>query len=76
MRIGEFKLSKSATAALRAAMVDQLLRQVPPRARGAPAKMTLNDRDLALMGLPSKRVITSHRYRVPTAVYPGGKMVR
>ena len=37
--------------------------------------MTLNDRDLALMGLPSKRVLLSHRYSVPTALYPGGKMV-
>src|SRR3954469_833405 len=29
-----------------------------------------------MMGLPSKRVLTSHRYPVPTAVYPNGKMVR
>jgi hypothetical protein len=28
------------------------------------------------MGLPSRRVLLSHRYRVPTAVYPNGKLKR
>jgi hypothetical protein len=37
-------------------------------------KFNLTDRDLKLMGLPSKRVLTSHRYKTPTAVLPGGKL--
>jgi hypothetical protein len=74
VRIGEYKLSKSATATLRADMVDQILAKYRP-GTWAPMKMTLGDRELRLMGLPSKRVLTSHRYRVPTAVYPGGRLV-
>ena len=42
----------------------------------APMRFELGNRELALMGLPSKRVLLSHRYRVPTAVYPSGRMVR
>jgi hypothetical protein len=42
----------------------------------APLRFNLHNRDLRLMGLPSKRVLLSHRYRVPTAVYPNGKLVR
>jgi hypothetical protein len=74
VRIGEFKLSAARMAALRADWVDRILARYPA-GTWAPAKMTLDNRDLALMGLPSKRVLTSHRYRVPTAIYPGGKMV-
>jgi hypothetical protein len=28
------------------------------------------------MGLPSKKVLLAHRYKTPTAFYPGGRMVR
>jgi hypothetical protein len=39
-------------------------------------RVDLTDRDLALMGLPPKRVLVKHRYSVPTAVYPDGRMKR
>src|SRR3954452_1705459 len=39
-------------------------------------KFNLDDRDLALMRLPPKRVLLAHRYPVPTAFYPNGRMVR
>ena len=74
VRIGEFKLSDSRAAALRNDWANRILARYPAGS-WAPAKMTLNDRDLALMGLPSKRVLLSHRYSVPTAFYPGGKVV-
>ena len=74
VRIGEFKLSDSRAAALRNDWANRILARYPAGS-WAPAKMTLNDRDLALMGLPSKRVLLSHRYSVPTALYPSGKMV-
>jgi len=74
VRIGELKVSQSRLAALRADWVDRLLARYPVGS-WAPAKMTLDDRDLALMGLPSKRVLLSHRSSVPTAFYPGGKVV-
>jgi hypothetical protein len=74
VRIGELKLSAGRMAALREDWVNRIL---ATHAAGswAPLKMTLDNHDLALMGLPSKRVLLSHRYRVPTAFYPGGKVV-
>ena len=44
-----------------------------PRDVGADA-LELNDADLALMGLPPKRVLLARRYQKPTAVYPSGRM--
>src|SRR4051794_1126650 len=73
--IGEFKLSSAKLDQLRSDWVDQLTARYGQGSL-APAKFDLTDRDLRLMGLPSKRVLTSHRYPVPTAVYPNGKMVR
>src|SRR3954471_22215165 len=71
--IGEYKLSASALTQLRSDWVDQL-RAKYGNHTWAPMKFDLGDKDLKLMGLPSKKVLTSHRYRTPTAVV-GGKLV-
>src|SRR3954468_19889899 len=71
--IGEYKLSASTLAQLRGDWVSQLEARYGDHT-WAPAKFDLGDRDLRLMGLPSKKVLTSHRYRTPTAVV-GGRLV-
>src|SRR5690349_24245466 len=71
--IGEFKLSPSVMTKLRSDWVDQLRSKYGNHV-WAPMKFDLGDKDLKLMGLPSKKVLTSHRYKVPTAVV-GGKLV-
>src|SRR5689334_18077074 len=71
--IGEYKLSASTLTQLRSDWVDQLRAKYGDHT-WAPMKFDLGNRDLALMGLPSKKVLTSHRYKVPTAVV-GGKLV-
>jgi hypothetical protein len=71
--IGEYKLSDAKLAQLRGAWVDQLQARYGNHT-WAPMKFSLGDRELALMGLPSKKVLTSHRYRTPMAVL-GGKLV-
>src|SRR6478735_6806492 len=71
--IGEYKLSPSVLNQLRTDWVDQLQAKYGNHT-WAPMKFDLGDKDLELMGLPSKKVLTSHRYKVPTAVV-GGKLV-
>src|SRR4051812_9315124 len=71
--IGEYKLSSSALTQLRSDWVDQLQAKYGNHT-WAPMKFDLGDRELKLMGLPSKEVLTSHRYRTPTAVV-GGHLV-
>jgi hypothetical protein len=75
IRISEFRLPDSRLDALRNDWVDGLLARYP-QGSWAPMRQELTNRDLRLMGLPSKRVLTSHRYRTPTALYPNGKMVK
>src|SRR5256714_10846741 len=75
VKIGEYRLPSAKLDQLRTDWVDQITARYP-QGSWAPAGFNLTDRDLRLMGLPSKRVLTSHRYPVPTAVYPNGKMVR
>jgi hypothetical protein len=75
IKISEYRLSSAKLDQLRSSWAEQL-RARYPQGTWAPAKFDLTDRDLKLMGLPSKRVLTSHRYRTPTAVLPGGKLVR
>src|SRR4051794_4874692 len=75
IKLGEFKLSGATLDQLRSDWADQITARYP-QGSWAPMKFNLSDRDLHMMGLPSKRVLTSHRYPVPTAVYPNGKMVR
>jgi hypothetical protein len=60
-------------AQLQQRWVDQLLARYPQGA-WAPMRFELDDQDLALMGLPPKRVLLSHRYSQPTVVEPSGKM--
>src|SRR5438034_7100363 len=72
--IGEYRLPAATLDRLRADWVDQLLARYPEHT-WAPMRFDLSDADLKLMGLPPKRILLSHRYRVPTAVYPNGKMV-
>ena len=75
IRISEFRLPSAKLDTLRDRFVDRILARYPAHT-WAPMKYTLTDRDLRLMGLPPKRVLLAHRYPVPTAVYPNGKMVR
>ena len=74
VRISEFKLSADRIQQLRGNWVDQIL-STHKMHSWAPMKMTLNDRDLKLMGLPPKRFLVGHRFPVPTKVYPSGRMV-
>ena len=71
--IGEFRLGGTAFDQLRSNWIDQVLSRYPEHT-WAPMRFDLSDADLRLMGLPSKRVLLAHRYRVPTAVYPNGRM--
>jgi hypothetical protein len=75
IRVGEYKLSKARLGALRDDWANQIQARYP-NGSWAPLKFNLSNRDLRLMGLPSKRVLLSHRYRTPTAVYPNGKTVK
>src|SRR5438093_267407 len=75
IRIHEFRPSAATLTKLRDHWANQLIRRYGVD-RWAPMRFNLNDRDLRLLGLPPKRVLLSHRYRVPTAVYRSGKMVR
>jgi hypothetical protein len=75
VKLREYRVSQGAMTKLRTDFIDQLTARYPAGS-WAPLKFKLSNRDLRLMGLPSTRVLLSHRYRVPTAVYPNGKMVR
>jgi hypothetical protein len=75
IHIGEYKLSQSRMDQLQRNWVNQIYAH-HSLGTWAPMKMTLTDRDLALMGLPPRRVLAAHHYRTPTAVYPNGRMVR
>jgi hypothetical protein len=73
-KVGEFTLPDSRVDQLRTRFVNQIAARYPAGS-WAPMKYELSNRDLKLMGLPSKRVLLAHRYRKPTAVYPNGRMV-
>jgi hypothetical protein len=72
--VGEYKLSSARIDSLRSDWVDQITARYP-QGSWAPMRDDLSNRDLKLMGLPSKRVLLSHRYRTPTA-FERGKMIR
>lgn len=74
VKLREYRLADAKTDALQTRWMDRLSARYG--AGWAPMQFKLNNRDLRLMGLPPKRVLLSRRYRVPTAVYPGGRMVR
>jgi hypothetical protein len=70
--IDEFTLSDAAADRLRDRWVDKLLAKHSV-GTWAPMKMELDDEDLALMGLPSEKVLMASRYDKPTAVHRDGK---
>jgi hypothetical protein len=74
-KLGEFTLPGARIDQLRDRFVNQIEARYPAGS-WAPMKYELSNRDLALMGLPSKKVLLSQRYKRPTAVYPSGRMVR
>jgi hypothetical protein len=73
--VGEFRLPDRNIDQLRNRFADQIESRYA-RGTWAPMKYELSNRDLRLMGLPSKKVLLAHRYKRPTAVYPSGRMVR
>ena len=75
VKVGEYRLSDSTLGKLRTDWVNQIYAH-HSYGTWAPMKFDLTDRDLALMGLPPKRVLIKHRYSAPTAFYPSGRMVR
>jgi hypothetical protein len=75
IRLREYRLPATRIDALRSDWVNRLTSRYAPGS-WAPMRFELSNRDLRLMGLPPRRVLLSHRYRVPTAVYPNGRMVR
>lgn len=75
VELGEYTLSAAKLAHLQDRWVDQLQSRYSP-GTWAPMSFELHNRDLRLMGLPPKRVLLSHRYRVPTAFRPDGSPVR
>jgi hypothetical protein len=72
--ISEFKLSNAKMSQLRADWVKQIYAH-HSLGTWAPMKFNLSDRDLRIMGLPSKKVLLSHRYTTPTA-FENGRAVR
>src|SRR4051795_4179905 len=75
VKVGEYRLSDSTLGKLRTDWVNQIYAH-HSYGTWAPMKFDLSDHDLALMGLPPKRVLIKHRYGTPTAFYPSGRMVR
>jgi hypothetical protein len=73
--LNEYKLGAGKLTKLRDHWVSQLTSRYGEHT-WAPMRFTVHNRDLRLMGLPPKRVLLSHRYRVPKAVYPSGKVVK
>jgi hypothetical protein len=71
VEVDEWKLPDERMAQLQQRWADRLL---ATHAQGtwAPMRVELTDADLALMGLPPKRVLLAQRYEQPTAVYPDG----
>ena len=75
LRISEYKLSTAKLDQIRRHQMDRLL-ATHRMHTWAPIPTALTNRDLKLMGLPSKRFLLGKRFPVPTAVYPDGRMVR
>ncbi len=75
IELREYKLPTAKQEQLRERWLDQLRSRYGTET-WAPMRFELGNRDLRLMGLPPKRVLLAHRYRVPTAFRPDGRMVR
>ena len=74
-KVGEYTLPERNLDQLRNRWANQIESRHAP-GTWAPMRYELSNRDLALMGLPPKRVLLKQRYRKPTAVYPSGRMIR
>jgi hypothetical protein len=74
VKVNEFTLSDAKMGQLRDSFVNQIYAH-HSLGTWAPMKFTLSDRDLKLMGLPSKKLLLAQRYKTPTAVQPDGRMV-
>jgi hypothetical protein len=74
-RIDEYKLPARKMAKLSDHWVNRLESRYGDHT-WAPMRFKLRNRDLRLMGLPPRRVLLSHRYRVPKAVHRNGKVVK
>jgi hypothetical protein len=72
-RINEYKLPAAKLAKLRHHWVNRLESRYGNHT-WAPMRFNLHNRDLRLMGLPPKRVLLSHRYRVPKVVHRDGRV--
>jgi len=71
IEVSELQISSATTDVLRERWYDQLVARYGTQA-WAPLRMELEDEDLALMGLPSKRVLTANRYDRPTTFTAAG----
>jgi hypothetical protein len=71
VHLREYRISQPAMDALRHDFVHQILAN-NKMGTWAPMKMTLDNRDLALMGLPSKHFLLTHRFSRPTLVTTDG----
>ena len=71
IQVGEYSISPEAMCAIRDQWIEQLVATYP-EGSWAPLKVTLNDEQLAMMGLPSTEWLTSHRFDEPTAVHADG----
>lgn len=67
-----FSISPEAAARIHASWVDRTV-AAHPRGGWARLKFEPTDTELALMGLPSKKVLLSRRYPRPTMVSPDGR---
>ena len=71
IEIGEYRITPEAMCTIRDQWIEQLVATYP-EGSWAPLKVTLNDEQLALMGLPSTEWLVSHDFPEPTAVFPDG----
>lgn len=71
----EYRLEADAGARLREAFLDQLSGRYPAGS-WAPLRFEPTDDELALLGLPPRRILASRRYPEPTIVTPDGRSAR
>ena len=74
-KVREYKLPQARMDLLQKRFADQIESRYQ-KGTWAPLRYELSNKDLRLMGLPSKKFLLSHRYKRPTAVYPDGHLKR
>ena len=72
LSVSEFRLPPAKLDTLRDRFISRTLKRHRP-GTWAPLRMDLTNRDLALMGLPSRKVLTAQRYRKPTVFDAKGR---